>query len=150
MQPVLIGLGIVGLVFVCVLVLWLARRAGVGLGVWGIFLVVLAGTAALIPVAHAIEAAADARTIAMGATLELGVIGLVAGVLFGLRQPDRMEGALTWIGVIIVSYLAVVLSFPRHRLPQNPHFSGFGAVLLSLGLYQSAFFLTHYLRHRRE
>jgi cytochrome bd-type quinol oxidase subunit 2 len=112
----------------------------------------MAGIAALTPLAGVVVERSDARTIAMAAMVELGLIGLVAGVWVGRSERDRTTGAFKWLAVILFSYVPVVISFSDAgaRLNQNASFSELGAIALSLVLYQAAFFLTHYLRHRRR
>jgi hypothetical protein len=148
--PLLYAIGAVLLVVIAVGVNWFAQRKGVKLGIYGTFLMWLAGTAVLMPIAEFLAGRVDMRTMALVATAELAIISLVSGFIVGWRQSNRTEGALSWIGVIIVGYVAVVLSFSEYNLAQSPSFSGLRAVLLSLALYQAAFFLIHYLRHQRH
>jgi hypothetical protein len=133
-------------------VTWFTRRKGVNLGIWGTFLKWMAVYVLLMPVAEFIAARGDARTMALAATAELALMALVTGVATGWTQRDRTEGALQWIAVIIVSYVPVALSFSDAgtRLSEIAGFSELGAVVLSLVLYQAAFFLTHYLRQQRD
>jgi len=128
-----------------------ARRRGVNLGIWRTFLWWIAAYVLLMPLAQFIAARGDARTMALAATIELAAIALVAGVVTGWSQRDRTEGVLQWILVIIVSYVPVALSFSDAgtRLSDIAGFSEWGVVLLSLVLYQAAFFLTHHLRRQR-
>lgn len=140
----------VPLVVMAVAVNGFARRKGVKLGIWGTFLWWLAGTVVLMPVAEFLAGRADMRTMGLVATAELALISLVCAVIVGWRQPDRTDGALSWIGVIVIGYVAVVLSFSEYNLATSPSFSGFRAVVISLLVYQAAFFLTHYLRHQRH
>jgi hypothetical protein len=128
----------------------LASRRGVKLGILGTFLRWLAIYVVLMPIAEFIAARGDARTMALAAMAELALIALVAGVAIGWTQRDRTEGALQWIAVIIVSYVPVALSFSDAgtRLDDLAGFSQYGAIALSLVLYEAAFFVTHFLRRR--
>ena len=130
---------------------WITRRKDIKLGILGTFLKWLAVYTLLMPVAEFIAARGDERTMALGATAELAAIALVAGVIIGWTQRDRTVGALEWIGVIILSFVPVALSFSDAGtgLDDIAGFSPFGAIALSLVLYEAAFFITHYLRQRR-
>jgi hypothetical protein len=149
--PLLYVLLAVLMVGLAIGVTWITRRKGVKLGIWGTFLKWLAVYVLLMPIAQFIAARGDARTMALAATVELAVIALVSGVIVGWSQRDRTEGALSWIGVIILSYVPVALSFSDAgtRLSEIPGFNQFGMIVLSLVLYEAAFFLTHYLKQRR-
>jgi hypothetical protein len=148
--PLLYGIGAVMLIGLGIVVPRLASRKGVKLGILGTFLRWLAIYVVLMPVAEFIAARGDARTMALAATAELAVIALLAGLMVGWSQPDRTTGALQWIGVIIVSYVPVAMSFGDSgvHLDELAGFSPYGAIALSLVLYEAAFFATHLLRRR--
>jgi hypothetical protein len=150
--PLLWALVAVLMVGLAVGVAWFTRRKGVNLGIWGTFLKWLAIYVLLMPVAQFIAARGDARTMALAATAEMAVIALASGVAIGWTQRDRIQGALQWIAVIIVSYVPVALSFSDAgtRLTDLAGFSELGAIALSLVLYEAAFFATHWLRQRRR
>jgi hypothetical protein len=150
--PLLYAMLAVLMVGLAVGVTWFTRRRGVKLGILGTFLKWMAVYIVLMPIAEFIAARGDERTMALAATLELAAIALVVGVVIGWTQRDRTEGALQWIAVIIVSYVPVALSFSDAgtRLSEIAGFSELGVIVLSLVLYQAAFFLTHYLRQRRR
>ena len=150
--PVPLPLVYFGLLGICVGALYVIERKGLKLGIFRTFLIWLAAIVALMPLSEFIVARSDGRTIVLAATAELGLIALVAGIITGWRQRDRMDGVINWILVIIFSYVPVVISYndAGARLNTLAGFSELGVIALSLVVYQASFLLTHWLKNRRR
>ena len=151
-EPLLYGILAAVLLAIAIALTWITRRKGIKLGMLGTFVRWLAAYILLLPIAEFIAARGDARTLALAAMAEFAIIALAAGILVGWTQRDRMQGALQWLGVLILTYVPIAISFSDvgAGLRDLSGFSEWAAVGLSLALYQVAFFVTHYLRQRRS
>lgn len=137
----------VGLAAVCLGAVYVLERKQIKLGIISTFLKWLAGIVLLGPVAEFVVARSDARTIVLAAMGELGLIGLIAGILVGRKEGEAWVGALQWLGVILLSYVWVGISYSDAgaRLHLLPEYSEWAAVAVSLIAYQAAFWTMRWL-----
>jgi len=94
----------------------------------------------LIPIAFLILRSGDERMVAVTGNLELVVIACVAALVVLWRDPGLLIGALLWVPIYFVSYVAILLSFNMagngYALARNPEFREWGGFLYSLIAYQ--------------
>jgi hypothetical protein len=103
----------------------------------------------LVPISYFVFRTGDQKLIATVASAELAVISLAAPfVVIFWRNPGLLMAAAVWVPIYFVSYIAVFVSynFDGYALPDNPHFSEWGVLFMSLVLYQVPVLIIHAVR----